>query len=339
MTAMVWGENLPALHQVGKDRVKVLPAAGYSVEEDKRRTIARPDCAIKGPAADRLGMFLHSLHARLITPRVAHNNRLDGWSGLRILHAVFTTQHKQPTCCVKRGMRKTMLRLTEDGTPLVRQTLVDSVYQTLLEAILAGKIASGANLNEVAVARELGVSRTPVHEALAWLAADELIELSGSRARVRTMTAAEVEELYDVRRLLEGTAAERAARQIDDAVLQKLREESRELARTREHADWPARAIDFDIRFHDLVAQASGNSRLRSEIQRYRLLVRAICRITGGHLKNLQDSFQEHLAILRALEKRDPKAARKAMEGHIERRVKVVLAEVYHDRPNSSHPA
>lgn len=222
-----------------------------------------------------------------------------------------------------------MLRLTENGAPLVRQTLVDSVYETLLEAILSGKIASGTDLNEVALARELGVSRTPVHEAIAWLAADELLELSGSRARVRTMTAQDVADLYDVRQLLECTAVERAATRMEEEVLQQLRAEARELARTKGDPDWPGRVIKFDVRFHDAVAAASGNVRLRSEIQRYRLLVRAFCRITGGHLKNLQDSFQEHLAILRALEKREPKTARKAMAAHIERRVKVVLAEVY----------
>ena len=85
-----------------------------------------------------------------------------------------------------------MLQLTENGGPLTRQTLADTVYETLLEAILSGKIASGAELNEVVLARELGVSRTPVHEAIAWLAADELIELSVHRARVKTMTAQEV---------------------------------------------------------------------------------------------------------------------------------------------------
>ena len=228
-----------------------------------------------------------------------------------------------------------MLRLTENGAPLVRQTLVDSVYETLLEAILSGKIASGTDLNEVSLARELGVSRTPVHEALAWLAADELIELSGSRARVRRMTAQEVADLYDVRQLLECAAVERAAARIEETVLQQLRTETQELARTKDDADWPARAIEFDIRFHDVVAEASGNARLRAEIKRYRLLVRAFCRITGGHVKNLQNSFQEHLTILSALEKRDAKAARKAMAAHIERRVKVVLAEVYHDKADS----
>lgn len=225
-----------------------------------------------------------------------------------------------------------MLQLTENGAPLVRQTLVDTVYETLLDAILSGKIASGTSLNEVSMARELGVSRTPVHEALAWLAADELIELSGSRARVRTMTAQEVADLYDVRQLLECTAVERAAKRIDEAVLHQLRAEAQELARTKDDADWPAKTIEFDIRFHDVVAEASGNARLRAEIKRYRLLVRAFCRITGGQVKNLQESFQEHLAILRALEKRDAKAASKAMAAHIERRVKVVLAEVYHEK-------
>ena len=228
-----------------------------------------------------------------------------------------------------------MLRLTENGAPLVRQTLVDTVYETLLEAILSGKIASGTNLNEVSLARELGVSRTPVHEALSWLAADELIELSGSRARVRTMSAQEVADLYDVRQLLECTAVERAASRIDETALRRLRAETQELARTKDDPDWPARAIEFDIRFHDVVAEASGNARLRAEIKRYRLLVRAFCRITSGRVKHLQNSFQEHISILRALEKRDAKGANKAMAAHIQRRVKVVLAEVFHEQTNA----
>ena len=223
-----------------------------------------------------------------------------------------------------------MLQLTENGGPLTRQTLADTVYETLLEAILSGKIASGAELNEVVLARELGVSRTPVHEAIAWLAADELIELSVHRARVKTMTAQEVTDLYDVRLLLESNAAKRAATRIDTASLQQLRSDAEELAKTKDAADWPARAITFDLHFHDVVAEASGNARLRSEIQRYRILVRAFCRITGAQVKNLLHSFQEHLAILTALEQRDPKAARDAMTVHIERRVKVVLAEIYH---------
>jgi len=229
-----------------------------------------------------------------------------------------------------------MLRLTENGAPLARLTLVDSVYETVLDAILSGKLSSGTELNEVALARELGVSRTPVHEALAWLAADELIEVSGGRARVKTLSAQEVADIYDVRLLLECAAVERAAERIDEERLRELRHATNELARSRKEPDWAARAIEFDLRFHEVVAEACGNARLQHEIRRYRLLVRAFCRLTGEHLRNLHDSFEEHLAILKALERRDPRAARQAMARHIQKRVKTVLNEVYRGSPNST---
>ena len=63
-----------------------------------------------------------------------------------------------------------MLGLASNTAPLQRQTLVDSVYQHVLNAILSGRLAAGTEFSEVGLARELGVSRTPVHEALAWLA-------------------------------------------------------------------------------------------------------------------------------------------------------------------------
>ncbi len=338
VAAMVQRVDVPAFGQRGQQRFPIAPAAGHSVKEHQGRTVLGSDGAVQRPFTGGQQVFLHSLHGRSIPILTRQNNRLDGRGSLVMLHAVFTTQHRQTEFAVKRGVPQfllAMLRLTENGAPLVRQTLVDSVYETLLEAILCGKMASGTDLNEVSLARELGVSRTPVHEALAWLAADELVEVTGSRARVRTMSAQEVADLYDVRQLLECTAVERAAKRISDAVLHQLRAEIQELARTKDEADWPARAIDFDIRFHDAVAEASGNARLRAEIQRYRLLVRAFCRITGGRVKNLQNSFQEHLVILRALEQRDAKAARRAMGAHIERRVKVVLAEVYPEKADA----
>ena len=232
-----------------------------------------------------------------------------------------------------------MLRLTENGAPLARQTLVDSVYETILEAILCGRLSSGTELNEVALARELGVSRTPVHEALAWLAADELIELIGSRARVKTLSPQEVTDIYDVRLLLECAAAERAAERIDEQTLGELRIATNELARTRKDPSWAERAIEFDIRFHEMVAAASGNARLHAEIRRYRLLVRAFCRLTGEHLHNLRDSFEEHVTILKALERRDARAARQAMATHIQKRVQAVLTEVYRVAPGAAAAA
>ena len=110
--------------------------------------------------------------------------------------------------------------------------------------------------------------------------------------------------------------------------LSELRRLAGELARTSSSREWPRRALDFDLRFHDAIARAARNERLRADVARYRLLVRAFCRITGSP-ENLKDAFGEHEAILRALEARDPQAAGKAMAAHIDARVKVVLREIY----------
>lgn len=228
-----------------------------------------------------------------------------------------------------------MLGLASNTSPLQRQTLVDSVYQHVLNAILSGRLAAGTEFSEVGLARELGVSRTPVHEALAWLAGDDLVEIQANCVRVRKLTAREVTDLYQVRQLLECSSAERAATRMSPALLKSLQAQARALGTHQDEADWPARAIEFDVRFHDELAGAADNARLQSEISRYRLLVRAFCRLTGENLQNLRDSLREHVAILKAIEKRDGPAAHQAMAAHITKRLKAVLAAFYADTATS----
>ena len=230
-----------------------------------------------------------------------------------------------------------MLGLASNTAPLQRQTLVDSVYQHVLNAILSGRLAAGTEFSEVGLARELGVSRTPVHEALAWLASDDLVEIHASCVRVRKLTAREVADLYEVRQLLECAAAGRAATRMSTSMLKSLQSEARGLAAQQDAPDWPARAIEFDVRLHDEIAAAADNARLKSEISRYRLLVRAFCRLTGENLQNLRDSLREHVAILKAIEKQDGPSAHQAMAVHITKRLKAVLAAFYHDSATPSH--
>ena len=221
-----------------------------------------------------------------------------------------------------------MLGLDSNTPPLQRQTLVDSVYQYVLNAILSRKLGAGTEFSEVALAKELGVSRTPVHEALAWLAADDLVEIKLNKVRVRKLTAREIADLYTVRQLLECAAAERAASRMKPEVLQGLINDARDLEKQNATAAWAERAMAFDVRLHDEIAAAADNARLRQEVGRYRLLVRAFCRMTGENRDNLRDSMREHTSILKALAKKDGAAASKAMADHINKRVKVVLAAV-----------
>ncbi len=197
-----------------------------------------------------------------------------------------------------------------------------------MDGILLGRYGSGEELTEVALAAELGVSRTPVHEALKRLAVDGLVEpMTNRQSRVVLLTPQQVREIYEMRILLEPAAAEQAAERLDPAQLETLRESARNLAASTGRPNWALRAIEFDVRFHDTLAAACGNERLRTEIAKYRRLVRAFCRATGNP-ENLQQAFAEHIEILNALEKADGAAAHWAMTAHIEARMRAALAEV-----------
>jgi DNA-binding GntR family transcriptional regulator len=209
--------------------------------------------------------------------------------------------------------------------PIQKVSLVSGVYQNLLEIILMGGVPPGTEFNEVALARQMQVSRTPVHEALRRLAADGLLEaLPNGKSRVVEFNAQSVRELYEMRKILEGAAAALAARLVTTERMGALRAEANQLDTATVDAQWPGRAISFDLHFHDVVAESSGNEFLRKDILRHRRLVQGFCRITGTP-ENLRAAFDEHLRILEGLEQRNPEAARDAMISHIDARLQTLL--------------
>lgn len=209
--------------------------------------------------------------------------------------------------------------------PVLRTSLVGGVYQHLLEAILSGALPAGVELNEVALSKELQVSRTPVHEALRRLAADGLLEqLLSGKSRVISFSRENIQALYEMRKILEGAATGLAASAIDAPRLLALRQEAGRLDTAPSDAEWPARAISFDLHFHDMIAESSGNEYLRKDILRHRRLVQGFCRVTGT-VENLRAAFAEHLVILEALEARDSAGARDSMVRHIDLRMRTLL--------------
>jgi DNA-binding GntR family transcriptional regulator len=198
-----------------------------------------------------------------------------------------------------------------------RETLADTVYASLLDAIIDGGMPSGTILSEVAVAKDLDVSRTPVHNAIVQLARDGLVEQSsGRRARVARFTRDDLFEVFEMRKFLEGPAAELAAGRMDQRQLAPLRAAVDELERTIDAADWNVRWIDHDDEFHGTIAKASGNTRLANDIDRYRLLHRGFNRLFRKEAP-LQQAVDEHKRILDGLESRDGAAAREAMVDHL----------------------
>ena len=214
-----------------------------------------------------------------------------------------------------------------DPRPLAKTSLADAAYERLLEGILSGKLPSGSELSEVALAAELQVSRTPVHEAIRRLSADGLVHVGASGpARVAAFSRSDIEEIYEMRVCLEQAAVERACRQMTDEQLAELGEAADALTDT-EARNWKGKALEFDVLFHDRIAEACGNRRLQGEIRKYRHLVRAFCRMSGNP-ENLQAAYAEHRVILEALTRRQPDAAGRAMAEHIRARLAGVLREV-----------
>jgi len=214
---------------------------------------------------------------------------------------------------------------------LSRTFLVEGAYEAILDNILSGALPSGATVSEVALAKNLKVSRTPVHQALARLAKEGLIEhRSGLQPRIAYFSREDVIEIYDMRLLLETAATQRAAKRMDPRVVADLTREADDLAAAPDGSDWAKKALDFDQRFHDAIAAASGNRRLRQEIAKYRLLVRAFCRMTGNS-ENLRDALREHQAVLKALADRQPSSAGQAMAQHVQKRVDAVLGSLYRE--------
>lgn len=204
------------------------------------------------------------------------------------------------------------------GASIERTTLADKVYETLLEAIVSGRLVPGEELSVVALAKELEVSRTPVHDALRQLANDGLVEQEVNRkARVARFTRDDVFEIFEMRKLLEGAAAELAAQGMPPQVLAQLRATANALRANVAAVDWQQRWIDFDEKFHEEIARSTGNRRLLEDIVRYRLLHRGFNQLSTN-VDCLQQALSEHEEILDALEAQDAAAAAAAMISHIE---------------------
>jgi DNA-binding GntR family transcriptional regulator len=206
-----------------------------------------------------------------------------------------------------------MLRDTDESG-----RLSDSVYQALLESIIARRLAPGTIVSEVALARQLKVSRTPVHDALRQLAKDGLVQQRANhRAVIATFSREDLRDIFDMRKLLEGEAARLAATRIDRPNLARLRVAADALAKGQKKPDWLERWADFDEDFHATIAQSAGSPRLYQDIVRYRLLHRAFNTLTTT-VEVLQQALEEHVRILDALEKRDAKEAARQMVSHIQ---------------------
>lgn len=207
----------------------------------------------------------------------------------------------------------------KDGNGEVRldASVSQVVYRDLFNRILTGELPPGTVISEKQLAELLGVSRTPVHNAVLQLAKDGLVTQEANRRPViGHVSPSDVEEIFDMRRLLEGEAARRAAVRMDRATLARLRAAADDLEKKAKRPGALARWADFDDLFHDAIALACGSTRLAADIRRYRMVHYALNRLRMT-AELIPQALQEHLSILAGLEARDPERAAAAMDEHL----------------------
>ncbi len=209
----------------------------------------------------------------------------------------------------------------ETGATLARKlenrTLWQRVHEQLREEILSNRLAPGTELQEVALARELGVSRGPIREAIGRLAAEGLVTVRPRRgAVVRSLTKEEFLEAYQVREALETFAVRLAVPRLTDEDLRSLEALTDEMETQAEREDVDG-FFGANARFHLSIVEGSGNREL---VEIYRQLTGQMGRYRRGSLAlrgNLARSVGEHRAILRAIRGRNTDRAARLLGEHI----------------------
>jgi DNA-binding GntR family transcriptional regulator len=208
-------------------------------------------------------------------------------------------------------------------------SLEKQAYRHLRGKLLRGELAPGEALSDLAVAQQIGMSRTPVRHAIRMLESEGLVS-TGRRggSTVRKLTAREMVMSHDTRALLEGYAAAHAARRITDAQLAELaRLQTRVRAIGLAIREAGAKTYDdhlaldlarTDIAFHRAILRAASCRSLARAIDPIQLLAMlGQRRLAEPPLRHVARVLLGHGRILRALEARDPGAARRAMRAHI----------------------
>lgn len=203
-----------------------------------------------------------------------------------------------------------------------RQSLSDQVYDLLFQRIASGELRPGAQLVLSEVAEEMGVSQTPVRDALQQLVARGLVEKRGNQGwAVVRPTPTDIREIFEIREALEGMAArlmaERGSRE-DIAELRRIMEDLRRAAGSGDFREYCRR----DIEFHSHLVRGSGNARLANGDSYDALVVLSFAELRpyseGGVDAPWETATTEtHPDVVRAIEARDPDAAEREAREHL----------------------
>lgn len=206
--------------------------------------------------------------------------------------------------------------------------LRDVVFKTLREAILRGDLKPGERLMELQLASKLGVSRTPIREAIRMLEQEGLaVTIPRKGAEVAKMTLKDMEDVLEVREALDELAVQIACEKITDEQLEKLRRVKEEFELCTRGKD-VKKIAEADVNFHDVIYEAADNPRLVSILSNLR---EQVYRYRVEYVKNPENYpilVREHEMIWKGLMSRDKERATHAMHEHVENQAVAVKAVI-----------
>ena len=206
--------------------------------------------------------------------------------------------------------------------------LRDVVFNTLRHAILKGELEPGERLMEIALAQKLGVSRTPIREAIRKLELEGLVVMVPRKgAEVADITEKDLRDVLEVRTALEELSIELAMKNMNDDDYKQLIEANKLFAKDSEGDDL-IKIAEADVAFHELIYMATGNKRLiqminnlREQMYRYRL---EYIKDKSTHARLVD----EHNRIIDAMVKNDVAAAKAAIKLHVENQEENILKSI-----------
>lgn len=206
--------------------------------------------------------------------------------------------------------------------------LRDVVFKTLRQGILTGELKPGERLMEIHLANKLGVSRTPIREAIRKLELEGLVTMIPRRgAEVAQITEKSMNDVLEVRRSMDALCVELACERITEEALQELDSACDAFAEAVKTKDI-RRIAQADVALHDIIVQATGNLRL---VQLINNLSEQMYRYRFEYLKDIsrhQSLIQEHRIIFEAIKARNKEAASSAAKLHIDNQAKAIIEQI-----------
>ncbi len=214
--------------------------------------------------------------------------------------------------------------------------LAKMALQAIRDSILNGNLVPGELYNEMTLARELGISRTPVREALLELSAQGLVTyLPRKGVMVNHFERHDVEEIFELRKAIELATVEKVAKHRDANDLSAIEKALNNQKKAFKRKD-PKTYLHFDRLFHVTLAQLTNNRRFADIIENIRDIFQLIARQALSRESRWQEVIKEHERILDAIKQGDAISAREAMNDHLDRSKTTVLEKFDSDSERQS---